>query len=327
MKAVVLLSGGLDSSLALKLIADQEIEIIALHFVSSFCLCDGSKGCGSAARKISDMVGIQLKIIYLGESYLDIVENPRHGYGRNLNPCIDCRILKFSRAKDIMKEVGASFVVTGEVLGQRPMSQHKRAMIIIERESGLEDLVVRPLSAKMLNPSFPEREGWVNREALLHFCGRSRKPQMELASELGIEDYPCPAGGCLLTDSSFCRRMKDLLAYGKLDLKNVELLKIGRHFRLSPEVKLVVGRNEKENNRLLHLVREDDIVLEPVSLPGPTGLIKGICGEDAMILSSKIVARYTALDKRVDVRIKTNNVESVITTGKVLEDEFEHLRI
>jgi tRNA U34 2-thiouridine synthase MnmA/TrmU len=246
MKAVVLLSGGLDSTLALKMIADQGIETTALHFSSPFCRCDGKKGCGGNARKASEFSGASLRSIALGEDYLEIVRNPQYGRGKNLNPCIDCRILKFSQAKKIMEEEGASFVVTGEVLGQRPMSQRKNAMNQIERESALTGMIVRPLSAKVMPPSIPEEKGWVDRDKLLAFTGRSRKPQIALASKLGIKDYPCPAGGCLLTDSNFSRRLKDLMEYSEVNIDEVSLLKVGRHFRLSPGYKLVIGRNESE---------------------------------------------------------------------------------
>ncbi len=292
MKAIVLLSGGLDSSLALKLIVDQGIEAIVLHFSSPFCRCDGARACGYFARNIATQVGVKVKTIYLGESYLKIVKNPRHGYGKNFNPCIDCRILKFRKAKEVMQETGASFVVTGEVLGQRPMSQHKRAMAIIEKESGLEDLTVRPLSAKLLEPTLPERNGWINRDVFLSFQGRTRKPQIKLAEELDIKDYPCPAGGCLLTDASFAKRMRDLIVHNSLDLNNVELLKVGRHFRLSPNTKMIVGRNEHENNRVFRLMNQDDVYMEPVETTGPSALLRGQFDNRLLSIALNILARY-----------------------------------
>ncbi|MFC1479961.1 hypothetical protein ACFL5Y_00740 [Candidatus Omnitrophota bacterium] len=298
MKAIVLLSGGLDSSLSLKLIYDQGIDVVALHFGSPFCQCDGAKGCGSSARRISEFVGTRLRSVFLGEEYLEIVKNPRYGRGKRMNPCIDCRILKFVHAKKIMEEEKASFIVTGEVLGQRPMSQRRDAMNLIERESGLKGFIVRPLSAKVLLPSIPEKRGWVDRDRFLDFRGRNRTPQIALASELGIKDYPCPAGGCLLTDPAFSKRMKDLLDHTDPDMNDIELLKVGRHFRLTPEFKLIVGRNEAENGRLMVLKKPEDIIFQPVvDTPGPTGIGRGLYTEQTTHLASKIMARYNNSDK------------------------------
>lgn len=332
MKAIVLLSGGLDSSLALKLIRDQGIDVLALHFSSQFCRCDGAaRGCGSSARSISNLIGVELKMIHLKEEYLEIVKNPRYGRGKNLNPCIDCRMLKFSHARRIMEEAGASFIVTGEVLGQRPMSQHKRAMELIEKKSGLEDLVVRPLSAKILSPTLPEREGWVDREAFLDFHGRNRTPQIKLAADLGIKDYPCPAGGCLLTNLEFCKRMEDLFDYGKVDTENVELLKVGRHFRFSPGAKLVVGRNEQENNRLLNLAKDTDLCFDSDEVPGPIGIGRGFFGNEDIHTAASIVARYSDIgpDQRLEVSYYRNfdSTSGSIETLPAKETELNNSRI
>jgi tRNA-specific 2-thiouridylase len=309
MKAIVLLSGGLDSSLALKLIANQGIETIALHFSSPFCCCDGSKGCGYYARSLSEVVGCEYKHVHLGQQYLDMIAKPKHGYGKNLNPCIDCRIQKFAKAKELMEETGSSFIVTGEVLGQRPMSQHKRAMEIIEKESGLDDLIVRPLSAKQLPPSLPERNGWVERELFMAFQGRGRKPQMSLAQDLGLNEYPCPAGGCLLTVSSFAPKVKDLMDHKALNLRNVNLLKIGRHFKLSPASKLIVGKDQEENQRLTALRKEEDLLFEPVDIPGPTAIGTGPYDETMVHLAARIIARY--ISSEASLSIKVHNGDEV----------------
>lgn len=255
---------------------------------------------------MADRLGVKLKIFNISTEYIEMIKSPKHGYGKNLNPCIDCRILMHKKAKDYMREIGASFVITGEVLGQRPMSQHRTALKIIERDSGLEGLVLRPLSAKLLPLSIPEREGWVKREKLSEISGRSRKPQMAKALDYKIGDYPCPAGGCLLTDPGFARRMRDLMAHSEITLNDIELLKVGRHFRLSPEAKLVVGRNKEENERLLKLAKKDDICFEPEELPGPTGIVRGICDEEIETLSAHIIARYTSLGAEVNIVVKRN---------------------
>lgn len=329
MKALALFSGGLDSSLAIKVILDQGIEVIALNFRSPFCCCEHSKGCGSSIKRMADSLSVEFKSIYLGQDYLEMIRNPKHGYGKNLNPCIDCRIFKFRQAKEIMKEVGASFIISGEVLGQRPMSQHRAALKTIEKESGLEDLVLRPLSAKLLKPTIAEEESWVRREDLLKFSGRGRKPQISLAFSLGVKDYPCPAGGCLLTDSNFSNRLKDLFKFEQLNLNDVKLLRVGRHFRISPQFKLVVGRNEKENMQLLNLSQNGDLCFECQSLPGPTAIGRGIADEEAKIQSARIVARYTSLDEEVEVLMKSipANGEKKISVQNINEKEFLKFRI
>ncbi|MEW6680920.1 MAG: tRNA 4-thiouridine(8) synthase ThiI, partial [bacterium] len=213
-------------------------------------------------------------------------------YGKNINPCIDCKIFLFKKAKAYMEEIGAKFIITGEVLGERPMSQKKDTMMLIERESGLSGIVLRPLSAKLLAKTKPEIKGWIKRENLLAISGRSRKPQIKLAEEFGIRDYPSPAGGCLLTDPGFALRMKDLMKHKPdFDLNDTPLLKIGHHFRLSPSFKLVVGRNERENMKLKDLALEDDVIFEP-SAKGPIGLGRGEFNEKYLSLSSRIIASY-----------------------------------
>jgi tRNA U34 2-thiouridine synthase MnmA/TrmU len=243
MKAIALLSGGLDSTLAAKVVMQQGIELEALNFLTVFCTCTHRGESCLASQKAVDSLGIPLRVFNVSEEYLEVVKHPRHGYGSNMNPCIDCRIFMLRRAKAYMESVGASFIVTGEVLGQRPMSQRKDSMCLIEKEAGLEGSILRPLSAKFLPASIPEKEGWVDRERLLNIQGRSRKPQIKLADHFGIQDYPCPAGGCLLTDPGFSKRMRDLiLHHPDFSLNDVHLLKVGRHFRLSPKVKLKRSR-------------------------------------------------------------------------------------
>ncbi|MBC7216707.1 MAG: tRNA 4-thiouridine(8) synthase ThiI [Candidatus Caldatribacterium sp.] len=287
MKAVGLVSGGLDSSIAIALIRSQGIEVVALNFVSPFF---GRKG---FLRRTMEKLGAELREISVGEEYLDIVKNPRFGYGKNLNPCIDCKIFMLRKAKTIMEEEGASFVFTGEVVGQRPKSQMRDTLRLIERESGLLGLLLRPLSAKLLPPTIPEKEGWVKREELLGISGRGRKEQLELAKRFGIEEYATPAGGCLLTDPIFCERLKDLMEHGPFTFEEIELLKLGRHFRLHGGYKLIVGRDERENKALFSLAKPGDLLFSPQGGKGPWGVGRGSARPEDVHLSAQIIAFYT----------------------------------
>ena len=294
MKAIALLSGGLDSTLAAKVIMEQGVELEALNFLTVFCTCTNRGETCLASQKAVENLGIPLKVFNVSEEYLNVVKYPKHGYGRNMNPCIDCRIFMLKKTKAYMEEVGAAFIVTGEVLGQRPMSQRKDAMRLIEKEGGLEGFILRPLSAKVLPTTIPEKEGWVDREKLLNLSGRSRKPQIELAEHFGIRDYPCPAGGCLLTDPGFAKRIKDLLLHNPdFSLNDVHLLKMGRHFRLSHEVKLVVGRNEEENQKIQTFVQDKDILLKVSGLPGPLSLLRGKPDEGDIEKAAAITVHYS----------------------------------
>ena len=318
-KAIALLSGGLDSTLAVRLLLEQGVEVIALNFFTPFCCCNRGEGCKNAAKAVAQQFGIEARVVPVGEEYLRIVANPKHGRGSNMNPCLDCRILMHRNAKELMAEVGAEFVVTGEVLGQRPMSQHRRALQLIERESGLEGLVVRPLSAQLFRPTIPEQKGWVDRERLLSISGRSRKPQMQLADHYGLEDYPCPAGGCLLTDPGFARKVRDLVDHQSLTLPEVKLLKLARHFRLSPTAKLIVGRDEVENNELTRLAQPGDHLFEPVEDPGPTALGRGELGDGLAHTACAIVARYTDGHEQKHIRVEYRRVPSEKTSMAEVE--------
>ena len=331
-KALALLSGGLDSTLAVKVILEQGIEVEAINFVTVFCNCTTKKmGC-SAGKQAASTLGIKLKTVNTSREFLEIVKNPKHGYGRNLNPCIDCRIFMLKQAKNYMGETGARFLITGEVLGERPMSQRRDAMRIIERESGLDGLIVRPLSAQLLPPSIPEKEGWVDREKLLSIQGRSRKPQIELASHFGINDYPCPAGGCLLTDPGFAQRMKDLMKYHPdFDLNDVHLLKTGRHLRLLPELKAVVGRNEHENEQILTFAQEKDMIFHLIDLPGPVTLLRGKSDREFEELTASITAHYSKAKNDKMVRIGCRRLpgerEETLLVSPLPEEELKKYQI
>lgn len=293
-KAIALLSGGLDSILATKLILEQGVEVEAINFLTVFCTCTAHRSSCLASKSAASKLGIKLRVFEVSKEYLDIVKNPKYGYGSNMNPCLDCRIFMFKKAGQYMRETKASFLVTGEVLGERPMSQRKEAMRIIERDSGLDGLILRPLSAKLLEPTIPEKEGLVDRERLLAIQGRSRKPQIQLAAEIGIDDYPCPAGGCLLTDAGFANRMRDLMKYKPdFTVNDIHLLKLGRHFRLTHQAKLIVGRNQEENDRLLKLAKDSDLCFYPPKVKGPVGIGRGFFNKDSILAASSIIARYS----------------------------------
>ncbi len=303
-KALCLLSGGLDSSLAMKLVLDQGVEVIAVNFVGPFCQCSRGSCDGSPASKVAKSLGVRLVVLRMGEDYLEIVRNPKHGYGSNMNPCIDCRIYMVRKAKELMEKEGASFIVTGEVLGQRPMSQRMDAMRKIEKESNLEGLILRPLSAKVLPPTIPETRGWVDREKLLGISGRSRKEQMKLARDWALKGHSCPAGGCLLTDPGFSKRIKDLIEHDSLSLREIGLLRIGRHFRLPQGSKLIVGRNEAENRVLSERVTEGDICIVTDGCPGPTAILRGEKAREEVRLAAGVVARYSDCKDSPSVRMK-----------------------
>jgi tRNA U34 2-thiouridine synthase MnmA/TrmU len=263
-----------------------------------------------ASQKAVETLGIPLKIFNVSEEYLRVVKHPKHGYGRNMNPCIDCRIFMLKKAKAYMEESGAAFIVTGEVLGQRPMSQRRDAMRLIEKEAGLEGFILRPLSAKVLPATVPEKEGWVDREKLLKIQGRSRKPQIELAERYGIHDYPCPAGGCLLTDPGFAKRMKDLMLHDpNFSLNDVHLLKMGRHFRFSPGAKLIVGRQEEENQKIQTFAQGEDILLKVFSFPGPLSLLRGKLDEGDLEKAAAITAHYSKAKDLRDIEVTYKGVD------------------
>jgi tRNA-specific 2-thiouridylase len=304
-KAIALLSGGLDSRLAVKLMLDQGIEVEAINFVTPFCTCT-AQGCQSEARAAAAEFGIDIKVVNHSQALLDAVKSPRFGYGRGLNPCLDCRILSFRGAAERMDETGASFIVTGEVLGQRPMSQRRQAMEIIERESGLEGKVLRPLSAKHFPPTEPELQGLVDREKLLAIAGRSRREQMDLAEDMGINDYPCPAGGCLLTDPGFAGRLRSLLEeFPDPSMAQVTLLKVGRHFVSTDGQRILVPRDDLENRRLWNLRSHVDVVIEAEGVGGPQGAVMtaGTPTETTLDEAAALVARYGQARDAAEVEV------------------------
>lgn len=271
-RALVLLSGGLDSILAAKALKEQGIEVTGLSFKSCFF---GDE----AAQKAAKNLGIHLRVVDLSKEQLATVKNPKHGYGSSLNPCIDCHALMFKKAGEIMKKEKFDFVATGEVLGERPMSQNLQSLNLIEKESGIKGYLLRPLSAKLLEPTIPEKNGLVQRDGLFAISGRSRKPQIALAQKWNIKEYPSPAGGCLLTELVFGQRLKELLEIcPKCGAGDIELLKYGRHTWFG-KVEIVVGRDKEENQVLKKLTKKGDILLEMKDYPGPLTLMRNYSQE------------------------------------------------
>ena len=328
-KAVALLSGGLDSTLAMKMILDQGFEVTAVNLVTPFCTCNRKGRC--EARYMSDKFNVPIKVFNADQEYLDLVRNPTFGYGKNMNPCLDCRVYLFKKAKQVMEEIGADFIFTGEVLGQRPMSQRAEAMRLVEREAGLEGKVLRPLSAHLLKET-PMEENTVNRKELGSISGRSRKKQMELARSYGILDYACPAGGCMLTDAQFAKRLRDLFVHSQeATLKDIPLLKVGRHFRLPSGAKIIVGRNEEENKRILSLSGDNDLIFEMIDIPGPVSLMRGKDHENDRQIGASLTVRYSDSVNGDAVRIHLRRNGSDFTTelkaNQASQDYIESIRI
>lgn len=287
MKALALVSGGLDSALALYLLKAQKIEIEAINFYS-FAFDHRE-----TAEKICKQFNIPLRKVNISEELLTIVQCPKFGYGAGLNPCLDCHILMVKKASEIMKEINALFLVTGEVIGQRPKSQYFHHLEIIEKESGLVGKILRPLSALRLPSTIAEEQGIVDRAKLLGLTGRSRRTQLYLAKEIGLTDYLTPAGGCLLTDETFSRRLKDLLNHKINNLKDVELLKIGRHFRLNENAKLIIGRNKVENVQIVQQADPTDLLFEVKNIGSPVSLLRGKSDQQIIYLAAVLTAKYS----------------------------------
>ena len=296
MKALALFSGGLDSMLSVKLLVDQGIEVIALHIDIGF---NSKKDNHENLKKRAAMAGATLEVIDVHNEYLqEVLFNPRYGYGKQFNPCIDCHGYMFRVAKSLLSHFDASFVITGEVVGQRPMSQTKEALGNVKRLANdmEENLILRPLSAKLMAETTPEKEGWVKRELLLDFNGRGRSRQLALAREFGWEDYPSPAGGCLLTDIQFSERLRDVLAHETFESTDTLILKNGRHFRLADGSKLVLGRNQIENDFLEKVTSSKYIPLHVKNLNAPFGLLSAQSSEAIRIEACKILLSFTKAD-------------------------------
>ncbi len=306
---------------------EQGIAVEALNFTSPFCTWTAKNaGCKSEAVRVAQEFNIPIKVMNKGVEYLEIVRRPKHGYGKGMNPCIDCRIFLLRKAKEYMAESGADFVITGEVLGQRPMSQRRDTLRVIERESGLEGLLLRPLSAKFFEPTIPEKKGWVDRSKLLAIKGRSRKEQMQLADELDVKNYPCPAGGCLLTEVSFVSKVRDIFDHtDQLNLRDFRLLKLGRHFRVGPRTKVLIGRNEAENEVLTSAMQPGEAALRWIEGGSPTGVVMGEQSDELIAVAATILLRYTKAEagSKCAVKCTVDDTEHIIN----LCNEFGEARI
>ncbi|WP_348720106.1 tRNA (5-methylaminomethyl-2-thiouridylate)-methyltransferase [uncultured Alcanivorax sp.] len=342
-RAIALVSGGLDSMLAVKVMQEQGIEVEGVNFFTGFCVeghthairkKDQNKEKRNNALWVAEQLGIKMHIIDISEEYKDVVLNPKHGYGANLNPCLDCKIfmvnqatLMINKARELAGDRGFDFIVTGEVIGQRPKSQRKETMPIISQESGADDRLLRPLCARNLPPTLPEREGWVNREALYGFTGRNRKPQMVLAKEFGLDDFAQPAGGCcFLTDESYSNKLADLWKARnerRYELDDIMLLKVGRHLRPQPHYKLIISREEGEN-RFLEGYRYQFTSITTVSCPGPLALVDGNFESEAELQqAAAIVARYSKGRSLDEVTLEVRSPDGVarqVTVAPVQPD-------
>ncbi len=329
-KVVALLSGGLDSQLAVRMMQEQGFDVSAVAIKTPFCDFDCGRGCGFEIRERADDLSVNLKTVYLGDEYIEMLKNPKHGIGAGFNPCVDCRTMMFEAAKKHMEEIGAEFIVSGEVLGQRPMSQHAPSLKLIEKESGLEGKIVRPLSARLLPETIPEKEGLIKRENLGMIRGRTRRNQLDMAEKYGIENPPNAGGGCLLTEPVFGIKAKDLFEHVKdPTINDIDLLKIGRHFRLDEETKLVVGRNKDENEMIKAIALPNDILLEAKDHFGPTSILRGKNAKEHTKFASSITLRYSDAPKNQEeiVLIINGDNSKEISVKSVEEEDYNKFRI
>lgn len=321
-RALGLLSGGLDSTLAVRVLQEQGIEVACVNFHTGFCIQShttairnprkGAEPARHDALHAAQTLGVKLHMVDISEDYVRIVTNPKHGYGKNLNPCLDCKIFMIAKAWELKEKFGYDFIFTGEVMGQRPMSQRKDTFPVIDREAGVQGWLLRPLSAQYMKETEPEKRGWVDRTQLKNFTGRSRKPQMALAQAFQIEDYPTPAGGCcFLTDENYSRKLMDLWKFREskaYSMEDIVLLKAGRHIRPADSFKLIVGRDESEN-RFLSGFKAGRLTIRAKNLPGPFTLLEGNPDTEGVILACRIAARYGQGKNHPQVEMIVEGVE------------------
>lgn len=300
-KALAMISGGLDSILAAKLMKDQGVEVVGLCFKSNFFNED-------SAKRMVKQIDVPLIVVDFSDEHMEMVKNPKHGYGKNMNPCIDCHAMMMRYAGKLLEEYDADFIITGEVLNQRPMSQNRAALNVVKKESGFEDKILRPLCAKLLPETKMELEGLVDRERLLDISGRTRKVQMELADKWGIVDYPSPAGGCKLTEPNYAQRLRDLLDHNKNpENRELELLKIGRHFRVSDNAKVISTRTGEEAENIKSLLNEKDLLFFAEEYSGSMVVVIGSATYEDIEFAAKASARYCKGKDQPSVKVKYGN--------------------
>ena len=329
-KVVALLSGGLDSQLAIKMMQEQGFDVSAVAIKTPFCDFDCGRGCGFEIRERADDLDVNLKTVYLGDEYIEMLKHPKHGIGAGFNPCIDCRSMMFDAAKKHMEEIGAEFIISGEVLGQRPMSQHAPALKTIEKESDLVGKIVRPLSAALLPETDPEKDGLIKRENLGMISGRTRRNQLDMAEKYGIENPPNAGGGCLLTEPHFGIKAKDLFSHTENPtINDIDLLKIGRHFRLDEKTKFIVGRNKDENEMIKAIALPGDILLEAKDFVGPVSILRGSNAKEHLEFASSITLRYSDApnDEQAIVSIKDNDLVEEIGSQSAEEESYIQFRM
>ena len=329
-KVVALLSGGLDSQLAIKMMQEQGFDVSAVAIKTPFCDFDCGRGCGFEIRERADDLDVNLKTVYLGDEYIEMLKHPKHGIGAGFNPCIDCRSMMFDAAKKHMEEIGAEFIISGEVLGQRPMSQHAPALRTIENESDLVGKIVRPLSAALLPETDPEKDGLIKRENLGMIRGRTRRGQLDMAKKYGIENPPNAGGGCLLTEPHFGIKAKDLFSHTKNPtINDIDLLKIGRHFRLDEETKFIVGRNKDENEMIKAISLPGDILLEAKDFVGPVSILLVSNAKQHLKFASSITLRYSDApnNEQAIVSIRDNDLVEEIASKSAEEDSYIQFRM
>jgi len=334
-KAVALLSGGLDSMLAVRVLLDQGVPVTGIRFITHFG-CDpvSSGSCGHDVEPLVKMwgqLGFTVRMSHLGQDYIDMVKNPKYGRGKNMNPCVDCRIMMLSWARETLEREDAGFLVTGEVLNQRPMSQTRERFRQIDRQLGLEGLVLRPLTARALEPTLPEKEGLVDRSRLLDITGRGRTRQYELAKHYGITNIPQPSGGCLLTDPGYSDRLRDLWGHNpEAGARDLNLLRVGRHFRPSGRCKIVVGRNETENGMLEAFRVVGDTLVFLKDYQGPMTLVRGEYGPPEIALAASLTVRYGDVPGKGSAEVvvdRKGGVPYCLMAESALEEVYRPLRI